>query len=84
MDFLIAMYFARQRNLRTIVNELNPKRLQNFELIKQFFSLYLEPRELFYALWVEDEPVVYLPFTTEGVAVCKASSLEGWEAVKSF
>ncbi|MEQ7301927.1 hypothetical protein [Enterococcus avium] len=43
----------------------DPKRLQNFEVIKQFFSLYLEPRELFYALWVEDEPVVYLPFTTE-------------------
>lgn len=69
-------------NAKITTNE--PKRLQNFEVIKQFFSLYLEPRELFYALWVEDEPVVYLPFTTEGVAVCKASSLEGWEAVKSF
>jgi|SRR5690625_1380413 len=60
------------------------KRLQNFELIKEFFSLYLESRDEFYKLWVDDEPIVYLPFTTEGVAVLKSSALVGWDEVRSF
>lgn len=68
----------------TVVDTKDETRLKNFELIKTFFSLYLENRDEFYALWVEDEPIVYLPFVTEGVAVLKSSALVGWNEARSF
>lgn len=70
--------------IEAAINTTSEKRLQNFELIKTFFSLYLEDRNDFYKLWVTDEPIVYLPFTTEGVAVLHSAALRGWEEVRSF
>lgn len=56
----------------------------NARVIISFFAEYLKDRDVFYKLWVKDEPIVFLPFTTEGVAVCKQSSLIGWEAIRTF
>ncbi|MDE1190967.1 MAG: hypothetical protein PW786_02350 [Arachidicoccus sp.] len=56
----------------------------NAQTVIDFFSLYLKNREHFYSLWVKEEPIVYLPFTTNDVAVCKQSILKGWAEVKTF
>lgn len=75
---------GNQAKIEATITTKNPQALANFEVMKEFFALYLEDKGKFYSLWVEDEPIVYLPFTTDGVAVCKTSALIGWKDVKSF
>lgn len=50
----------------------------------RLFSLYLGDTDKFYSLWVEDNPAVITPFTTDDVAVLHNSVQEGWDAVKGF
>lgn len=62
----------------------NEEAQKNMTVIIDFFSLYLGDTDEFYSLWVEDNPTVITPFTTQDVAVLHQSMLEGWDAVKSF
>ncbi|AKH70335.1 ketosteroid isomerase-like protein [Spongiibacter sp. IMCC21906] len=68
----------------TTIHTRNPVALQNIEIIKEFFSLYLKDKARFYTLWVDDIPSVLTPFVSDDVAVCKIGVHSGWDAVKAF
>ncbi len=65
-------------------NSENEVAKKNMDVIIDFFSLYLGDTDKFYSLWVEDNPIVITPFTTDDVAVLHDAVQEGWEAVKGF
>lgn len=57
---------------------------RNIEVVKEFFSLYLKDIDRFYALWVEEDPVVVTPFVVGSVDIVANARHVGWEAVRGF
>lgn len=70
--------------LNAPIETANPVARANIDTIINFLSVYLKDKEYFYSLWVEDEPQVITPFTSNDIAVCKIAVHSGWDKVKGF